>query len=403
MTRFTSRLALTLFALTAAPRLVYADTHLTYDEAVAQARAHAPDVRVAQQRELVAQSEIGVAGVVPNPTLTFGTNTQVAKLAVTASVPLLILGQRGAAMDASRADLVTVKVDNEGAWLDIRANTQRAYVALWQAEQIAHEKEIAAQLARRVDDMVAGRVDVGAAPELDKLRAHAERLRADAESVEAALLIRAASSELARWTGEPDFDVLRTRGEPFVPSDMPPLASWLARIAATPWVRREEADARASEARAGRERALVRPTLTIDLGADIYDPTLPTTNYRAALGLDIPLFNRRGSSIERETRAAALARSRRGVAETQLTSQVVSAYRVLEALNGRTTALQTGVVPAAEAAARATEEAYRLGRSPLVAVLDALRAKVDAVLALREVQAARARTWIDLQRMTGAS
>jgi outer membrane protein TolC len=72
------------------------------------------------------------------------------------------------------------------------------------------------------------------------------------------------------------------------------------------------------------------------------------------------------------------------------------------AISARMTALETGVVPSAEKAARATEEAYTMGRSALVAVLDAERARVDAGLGLLEARAGRAEAWIDVELALGA-
>jgi outer membrane protein TolC len=59
-------------------------------------------------------------------------------------------------------------------------------------------------------------------------------------------------------------------------------------------------------------------------------------------------------------------------------------------------------VPAAQAAAKATEEAYVVGRTPLLAVLDAERALVDARVSALEAQAARAQAWAGVEHALGA-
>ena len=51
---------------------------------------------------------------------------------------------------------------------------------------------------------------------------------------------------------------------------------------------------------------------------------------------------------------------------------------------------------------RATEEAYALRLTPLIAVLDAQRALVDARVSALEAQAARANAWTDLEHALGA-
>ncbi len=375
---------------------------VSYAEVIASARRAAPDLRVAKAREAVARSEIRVARAYPNPSVAFGTSTQAARFSAAASIPLVVFGQRGAAEDASRADLVTVQVETEQAWSDVRVQASRAFIALWLAEQLAQERDRVDAIATDLERLVQGRVELGAAPELDRLRANAERLRADVDAQESRQNILAAGSELGRWIGRQGGASLRTRGGLAVPSTTPPLAALLAKVGANPAVRREQADARAAEARARREKALVRPLLTLDLGVDAMDPTLPGPNYHAQLGVEVPLFDRRRGLIEREHASAGAARARGDVAVAQLIADLSTAYRIFESMSARRQALEAGVIPAADAAAQATQESYALGRAPLLAVLDGFRASIDATISLRETEAARANAWADIERVVGA-
>lgn len=374
---------------------------ITYRQAIARARQGAPDLVVARGREGVARADIGVAGVYPNPSVIAGTSTQAAKFSIGASIPLVILGQRGASIRASRADLATVQVDTQTTWNDVRAASAHAFVTLWLAQRTALARADAAAVARRVDAAVGGKVELGAVPEVEGLRAHAERLRADADAQEADQLVAAAGAELGRWLGAVNSASLRAQGDPDVPTQATPLADLLSKVNGNPSVRREESDARAAEARADRERALARPIIVLDVGADMGDPTLPGTNYRAQLAVEVPIINRRGAQVEREQALATAARGRSGAERARLLAALESAYRTFNASSARATALATGVVPAAEAAATATEEAYTLGRAPLVALLDAARARIDARLALLDAQAARANAWIEVEHAVG--
>ncbi len=377
---------------------------ISYDAAIARARAVAPALAAARAREAVATADVGVAGLHANPTVFFGTSTQGARFSATASVPLLVLGQRGAAKRAAEADAATVHVETDIAWNDVRSSTARAFVGLWLAESLAVARADAARLVQRLEDTVTVRIDVGArgaAPKVEGLRVRAERLRADADAQEAARRVAGSASELGRWIGVPDGGDLRAAGEPLVPAEAPPLATLLSRVDGSPAVRRENADARAAEARVSRERALVRPAMTLDLGADTLDPTLPTTNYRAQLGVEVPLFHQRGYYVERELSAANSARARSAAERARAVSDLVVAYRGFEASTERARIFGDGVVPAAEAAAVGAEESYSLGYAPLVTVLDAERARIDARIALLEARATRALAWIDVERALG--
>lgn len=409
--RSTTTLAALAVLLLAAPAGAQDEGRLSLDEALRAARAAAPDLVVARAREAVAGAEVGIAGVYPNPSVAVGTNTQTARLTGTLSLPLVILGQRGAAIEAARADQATVVLDTAVAWTDVRRATVRAYAALWLAEGVAAARRDSAAIETTLEMAVVQRVNVGAAPQIDALRVHAEKLRADADVLEATAAVTAAATDLGRWMGTGEGGALRATRDLPVPEAPPSLASLLVRVDASAAVRRERSDVRASEARVAREHALVRPGLTLDLGADAFDQTLldpnaprnatPPVNYRAQLMIDVPLFNQRGAYVDRERAQGDVARARVRAAQVQAVAELTSAYRTYEAATAQQRTLAESVVPAAHAAAKATEEAYALGRAQLVAVLDAERGLVDARVSALQAQAARANAWADVDHAVG--
>ena len=375
--------------------------HISYAEVLNLAANVSPTMRVARAEENVIASDVGIAGVIANPTLFGGTSTQTAKFSVGVSVPLAILGQRGAAIRASQAGVDSAHIGTESIQSDSRAGAAHAYVALWLTERIAQARAKAEELVTRLDQAVNARVQLGGAPEVERTRSNALKLRAHADAIQAAQLVRAAAADLGRWIGESDASELRTSDVPATPDTPPPLSVLLARVAHGPAVARERAAAHAALARADRERALVRPALTLDVGMDIMDPTLPTTNYRAQLGVELPLFTQRAPFIQREDRSAAAAEQRARYQISALSSDLIVAYRTFEAATASKVTLQQAGVPAAQAAARSTEESYSLGRATLEAVLDADRTLIDVELTLLDASAARANAWIDVEHAMG--
>jgi cobalt-zinc-cadmium efflux system outer membrane protein len=397
-------------ALLPTPAWAQAERRLTLDEVLRESRRAAPDLIVARAQQQVAHAEVGIAGVYPNPSASVGTSTQTAKLSGTLSIPLVILGQRGAAIDAAKADEATVMLDTQVAWNDIRQAAVRAYIALWLAEGVADARRQSAAIEATLEQSVIQRVQVGSAPELDALRVHAEKLRADDDVLEATAQVTASGSELGRWMGIHDGGGLRAAGNLEAPDVPPALRLLLTRLDGNASVQREQSDVRAADARVERERALVRPSFGLDLGVDVWDPTLlppgatgtPPINYRAALTFDLPVFNQRGAHIDREKAQGNVARARVQSARVQAAAELTAAYRTFEAATARQRTLMDSVVPAAQQAAKATEEAYTLGRAQLVAVLDAERALVDARVTALEAQAARASAWADVEHALGA-
>jgi cobalt-zinc-cadmium efflux system outer membrane protein len=395
-----SLLALTAFA---SPARAAGEIRISLEDALRAAQQASPELLVARAQQSVAHANVRIAGIYPNPIVSAASNTEAAKISGTVSIPLVVLGQRGAAIDAARADEATVVLGSSVAWNDARQLTERAYAALWLAEGIADARRESAAIEAALEASIVQRVEIGSAPQIDALRVHAEKLRADADVLEATGQVGAAASDLGRWMGVADGGSLRTSKEPTVPDTAPALDTLFLRIDASAPVRREQSDVRAAEARANRERALVRPMMTLDLGFDAFDPTLPqgATNYRALLAVDVPIFHQRGGYIERERSLGDVARARVRAARAFSTAELTGAYRTFEAATARQRTLADEVVPAVRAAAKAMAEAYALGRAPLVAVLDAERALVDTRLSALQAQAARANAWADVEHAVG--
>lgn len=378
------------------------ERRMSEEAALAAAHLYAPDLALAHARERVADAEIGVASTYPNPSVYGGSSTQAARLMGGVAIPLVVFGQRGVAMDAARADANTTRTETQIAWVDVRWATTRAFVELWRAEHVMVARNDAAALVTKLDVAVGGRAEVGSAPQIDALRAHAERLSVEADAMAAAAQVRVAAAELARWTGvAPDVD-LHADGDPSNPGEPPPLATLLSQLSASVHVKREVDDAQAARAHVSRERALNRPAMLLDLGFDAFDPALPATNFRGQLAIEVPLFNQRGGYIDREraNEDAAVVRQRAVLA--RVSSELVGAYRSYEAATDRSKVLNTTVVPASEASVRAMQDAYDLGRSPLLGLLDAQRSLVAIRVDAIEATAMQASAWADVQHALGS-
>ncbi len=383
------------------PVLAQEPRRLGYAEALQLARLHAPSVDAARADELAVRADGRAAAVYPNPSFNAGSSTQAARLSLGASLPLVVFGQRGAARNVGNATALVAHQDTLASAAEARASAAQAYVGLWTAERSADALGQAAQLARELEATVQSRVDVGSAPALEQLRAQAERLRAEMNATAALELIDASASELARWIGVPVDAGLRTTGAPDVPAQPPPVQQLFARLPASPAIQRAQAEIRAGQARLASERAQLRPTMTLDLGADYLDPTLPATNYRAQLGVELPLFNQRGPMIEREELKTTGARFRLDAERAANGSALLIAYRSFNLQARRQRTLFEGVAPAIRAAAEAAAESYALGKTPLVALLEARRANVEVELDLVATTEARARAWIEVERLLG--
>jgi outer membrane protein TolC len=214
-------------------------------------------------------------------------------------------------------------------------------------------------------------------------------------------LVDASASELCVWIGLPLDERLRAADAPPIPQHPPTLAQLLAQLPQSPALQRAQLEIQAAEARVASERAQVRPALSLDLSAEYFDPTMPTANYIAQLGVEIPLFNRRGAMIERARWKTEGARYRFGAERKAKSSALLVAYRHFAAQARRRQTLLNGVLPAVRAAAQAAAESYGFGRTPLVSVLEARQASINAELDLVATEAAAAQAWIEVEHLLG--
>jgi cobalt-zinc-cadmium efflux system outer membrane protein len=374
---------------------------ISYAEVVRLSAMGASTIEAARADERAAAADGRASATYPNPSVMAGSSTQAARLTVGVAVPLVVFGQRGAALRAGQAAANVVHQDTRASVADARASAKQAYVTLWAAERNAISLAQGAQLALDLEATVQARVEVGSAPAMELLRARSERLRAAMDAAVASELVDASASELCVWIGLPIETRLRATDAPPVPQQPPTLAQLLAHLPQSPALQRAQLEIRAAEARVANEQAQVRPALSLDLSAEYFDPTMPATNYIAQLGLEVPLFNQRGYMIERERWKTASARFRLGAERRAKRSALLVAYRNFAAQARRQRTLLEGVLPAVRAAAQAAQESYGLGRTPLVSVLEARQASINAELDLVATEAATAQSWIEVEHLLG--
>jgi cobalt-zinc-cadmium efflux system outer membrane protein len=374
---------------------------ISYAEVVRLSGIGASTVEAARADERAADADGRASGSYPNPSVVAGSSTQAARFTVGVSMPLVVFGQRGAALRAGQAAANVMHQATRASAADARASAKQAYVALWTTEQNAISLAQGARLALDLEATVQARVEVGSAPAMELLRARSERLRATMDAAVASELVDASASELCVWIGLPIETRLRAADLPPIPQQPPTLAQLLARLPQSPALQRAQLEIRAAEARVASERAQVRPALSLDLSAEYFDPTTPATNYIIQLGLDLPLFNQRGYMIERERWKIESARFRLGAERRVKSSALLIAYRNFAAQARRAQTLFEGVLPAVHAAAQAAQESYGLGRTPLVSVLEARQASINAELDLVATEAARAQSWVEVEHLLG--
>ncbi len=100
--------------------------------------------------------------------------------------------------------------------------------------------------------------------------------------------------------------------------------------------------------------------------------------YRAGLSLAVPLFDRNQGQIAGSLARADQARTRRDALRRSVEAKAFAAHARALAQRAQVAAYRETLVPTATTIESLAEEGYRLGRSPVLAVLEAQRTLRDA-------------------------
>ena len=309
-------------------------------------------------------------------------------------------GKRGARLREGDRAVEAARARMERTKRELAAETRRRFVrALGLSERVrtlAATEATAAEFEATVRELVrAGEVSP---IEAGRARNELALARLQRESAEAELA--AAKAELVGlWNGAAG-EAAELAGALDDGAAPPPLEPLLARAADAPDVVVEErAVAVRAAALDGARRARV-PDVDVEVGVRRLRESGETT-YVAALAVPLPLLDKKRGAIA--AAAAELARAERG--RDAETARAVAAIRAAHvrwtAARRQTDAIRGEILPAARDVLDAYAEGYRRGRFPLLDLLDARRALLDAELRLNDsmVQLGIARA--DLERLCG--
>lgn len=165
-------------------------------------------------------------------------------------------------------------------------------------------------------------------------------------------------------------------------AEMAPLPSFdqvTARAAAgNAELRAAEREVAIEDRRLGLLKAERFPTPVFTLGAVFNAPGEFDVGYRAGLSLAVPIFDRNQGQVAGSLARGEQARLRRDALRRSVEARALAAHARALAQRAQVAAYRETLVPTATTIESLAEEGYRLGRSPVLAVLDAQRTLRDA-------------------------
>ena len=374
---------------------------LTFQSALDLAIARNLDLAAARRGRAVREAEVRSAGQHPNPDLVFESTKDTPHRMLSLDIPFEPW-KRSARIDVAREQLALADVDDAAALQALRRGVRLAFYGLLAADEADTLASSMLQVAERVHEVAQARFEEGAAPRLDVMQAELGLSRAKADLELARSARASAQAELNALLSRPPAEPLAVEGDIAQSAPLPAVEQVVARAAAgNAELGSAEHEVAIEERRLGLLKAERVPTPIFSVGAVFDAPGEFDVGYRAGLSLAVPLFDRNQGQIAGSLARGDQARLRRDALRLSVEAKAFAAHARAAAQRAQVAAYRDTLVPTATTIESLAEEGYRLGRSPVLAVLDAQRtlrdAKSEYLAALLSYQSALA----DLEDVLG--
>jgi cobalt-zinc-cadmium efflux system outer membrane protein len=384
---------------------------LTLPELLRLVAERSPRLAVERVAVDAAEAERTTAGALPNPTLSYGRarpsggtpnsvidGTRQQQVGI--DLPVLVAGQRGARVEAAEQGVLgaRARVGLAGSELALRA--AELFAGLQAAQEKAAVLSEAHGEIERAVSLISGRLESGMASRYDLARVEIEVAGIAVRLAEARADAAEKAAGIAALLGAPGWRP-RAGGE-LLPSGLQSeVAAWRPVLAAgNPQLlaaRRDEDTARAAVRRAERERW---PVPVLSLNRTWTSEPFGAANF-IGFSTEVPLFDTRRGQLEKAQAELRAAERRREAVEAETG---VELQRLLEALAQRRAALERferRIDLRSPALRQMAEDAYRLGRSTVLELIDAARTRVDARITGIDLRAFTVQQELRILALTG--
>jgi len=376
---------------------------LSYQAALDLATARNLGLAAAMRQRAIREAAVRVARQYPNPEFSFEASRDVPHEVVSLGFPIEIGGKRARRIEVAQEELSLADFDVRSEQRTLRRNLRQAFYGLLGADERVRNAEAVLAIARRVRDTANARFSEGAAPRVEAMEGDLGVARAQADLDLAQSDRVSVQADLNAVLNQPAEVALAVAGDMTQP---PALASIdeAMKIAETSNVDllRGQREIAIEQRRTSQLRAERVPTPVFSIGGVFDAPGEFNSGLSGALTLSIPLFTRNQGEIAQSTATVSQLQATHEAGRRTVENQVFGAWARLQAQRKQVEVYRDQIVPTATTIEGLAEEGYKLGRNPLLTVLEAQRnlreVRREYLQALAEFQTAIA----DLEEIIGA-
>lgn len=385
---------------------------LTLDEAARRVMQQHPQLQVfewrlkaaAGQQQLAALRPAYELGVQTDNMLGTGDMSGTQSLEVTVSLSSVIeLGdKRQARLALASANQALVLAQQQATGLDVLGELTQRFVAVLTLQQKTQLSKDAITLAEQALTLVQQRVQSGAVPEAEQLRAQVAvrqaRLRANALAAE----LESSKVALAGLWGLTQPDFMTVSGDLYRIPSSPDFQALYQRVLASPAIEVFAAQQRLRDAEVALAKSQAAGDVRWQLGVM---RAQESRDYGVVAGVSVPLFSGRrnqGGVVAAEA-AREAERFEKETALMGLRARLYEAWQAqrysAEAVND----IQHNIIPALKKALAQTEDAYRRGRYGYAEWISARQALQDAQLELADAASTALSNQALIEQLSGVA
>ncbi len=347
---------------------------LTFEEIYDLAERNNLQIVAVRRRRAVAAAAILIAGERPNPNFTSAYTRSEPRWQPSVSQLIELGGKRGRRIDVARNELRLTELDLEAALRTLRHDVRAAYFNIGLARNTLVLGQQAVDQAKELADIARTRFEAGDIAQFEVLQANlaVDRATNDLARLEnAERIARATLNQLLNRAPDAPLDLRDSLfGKPASIST-PELIG--RALQSNVDLRAAEQQIAAEQSRLKLARAQRVPDLTLEPGLETHDSAFSHPGFKMQVSVPLPIFNRGGAEIKRSSAMLEQLQAERDATRQRVSSDIGRAALNLDSARKQVEFYETKLLPEAERVRELANEAYRIGQTSLLSVIDATR------------------------------
>jgi cobalt-zinc-cadmium efflux system outer membrane protein len=353
-------------------------------------REKSPKFAVVRSQIEAVQADVVAANVLPNPKISYGRYDQAAgrlgtqfdgrsQQNVTVEVPVLLAGQRGARKEAAERKVDVSETDVEAQYNQLARDTWSLFVQLLAGQRRTSVLEEAQQELERLKSIISGKEDAGTASRYDVLRITQELQSLQARLEDAQTEVASTVGKIGVLLGFPDWklEALGKLAPIGAPADVNTL--WQQVENNNPELESARRETVAADAGLERARSERFPVPSLFAGTAFTDNPYGNAVY-TGFSVDLPLFDRGQGGMAKASAEKNTALLKRDLLRASTKQELERAVSVLARRRDTLAKFERDVLKPLPTLKQMAEDAYRLGKSGLLELIDSSRSRIEIKL-----------------------